>query len=158
MTLLNIKNKKEPNYLQNSTQPTRKEPNYLYLNQNYKKENNSSSSLMIGEGVIITGTIKADNQVTIQGTIEGDIDCSNVTINKSGLVKGKIQTENMTVEGKVEGEFNINSILRIKSNGSVMGKTFYGDIQIEEGGKLQGEIKSEENKKNIEETQDWKPL
>ena len=27
---------------------------------------------MIGEGVIITGTIKANSKVTIQGTVDGD--------------------------------------------------------------------------------------
>ena len=48
---------------------------------------------MIGEGVTITGTIKASNEVTVQGTIDGDIECNSVTINKSGNVKGKIKTE-----------------------------------------------------------------
>ena len=41
---------------------------------------------MIGQGVIITGTIKAENEVVIQGTIDGDIDCNHVTINKGFVV------------------------------------------------------------------------
>ena len=123
-----------------------------------KKVGNSSSSLMIGPGVTITGTIKADNEVNIQGTIDGDIDCNSVTINQSGNVKGKVQTETMTVEGKVEGEININSILHIKSQGSVSGKVFYGDIQIDEGGKLLGEINFKEQVEKEEESKDWKAL
>ncbi len=42
----------------------------------------------------------------------------------------------MIVEGKAEGELNINDVLNIKSEGNVNGKIFYGEIQIEEGGKL----------------------
>ena len=88
----------------------------------------------------ITGTIKSNNEVTVQGNIEGDIECNSVTINKSGNVKGKIKTEMMVVEGKAEGEMNVNNVLNIKSNGNVNGKVFYGEIQIDEGGKISGEI------------------
>ena len=123
-----------------------------------KMVENPSSSLMIGNGVTITGTIKADNEVTIQGTIDGDIDCNSVDINKSGIVKGKVKAETMTVEGKVEGEININSILHIKSQGSASGKVFYGDIQIDEGGKLLGEINYIEKHHKKEEKKDWKAL
>ena len=46
----------------------------------------------------------------------------------------------MKVEGKVEGEININDQLHIRSKGSVNGKIFYGSIEIDSGGKLLGEI------------------
>ncbi len=110
------------------------------------------------EGVTITGTIKADNEVNIHGAIDGDIDCNSVTINQSGNVKGNVKTETMSVEGKVEGEININSLLHIKSQGSVSGKVFYGDIQIDEGGKLLGEINFKEQIQKEGEKKDWKAL
>ena len=119
---------------------------------------NSASSLLIGEGVTITGTVKAENEVTVQGSIDGDIDCHCLIVSKSGDIKGKVKTETMTVEGKVEGEININSILHIKSQGSVSGKVFYGDIQIDEGGKLLGEINFKEQVEKEEESKDWKAL
>jgi len=156
MTLLNLKKNESRNII-NSTTQTKNEPKYLNSYQDKKQNNYSQSSLMIGQGVSITGTIKAENEVIIQGKIDGDIDCNNVSINKSGIVKGKIQSEIMTVEGKIEGEFNVNSILHIKSNGSAIGKISYGNIQIDEGGKIFGEIKSkEENNKNA--TSEWKAL
>ena len=158
MSLLNLKKKIEPNYLQSQTKHINKETSLSEPETEKKKVKDSSSSLMIGEGVTITGTIKADNEVNIQGTIDGDIDCNSVIINKSGNVKGKVKTETMTVEGKVEGEININSILHIKSQGSVSGKVFYGDIQIDEGGKLLGEINFKEQVEKEEESKDWKAL
>ena len=158
MSLLNLKNKIEPNYFQSQTKDVTKEAFQSKPEPEVKTEKNSSSSLLIGEGVTITGTIKADNEVNIQGAIDGDIDCNSVTINQSGNVKGKVQTETMAVEGKVEGEININSLLHIKSQGSVSGKVFYGDIQIDEGGKLLGEINFKEQIEKEEESKDWKAL
>ena len=158
MSLLNLKNKIEPNYFQSQSKDVTKEVSQFKKEPEVKKINDSSSSLMIGEGVTITGTIKADNEVNIHGTIDGDIDCNSVTINQSGNVKGNVKTETMTVEGKVEGEININSILHIKSQGSVSGKIFYGDIQIDEGGKLLGEINFKEQIQKEEESKDWKAL
>ena len=113
---------------------------------------------MIGEGVTITGTIKADNEVNIQGTVDGDIDCNSITINKSGNVKGKIKTETMIVEGKAEGEMNVNAVLNIKSEGHVSGKVFYGEIQIDEGGKISGEINYRDKDNKQEEFKDFKVL
>ena len=156
MSLLNLKKKKEPNYFKSQTKDITNEAFYSNPEPEVKKETNSSSSLMIGEGVTITGTIKADNEVNIHGTIDGDIDCNSVTINESGNVKGKVKTEIMTVEGKVEGEININSILHIKSKGNVSGKIFYGEIEIEEGGKLSGEINHRDKDNKQEEFKELK--
>ena len=156
MSLLNLKNKIEPNYFQSKTKHINKEEFQSKPEPEVKKVKDSSSSLMIGEGVTITGTIKADNEVNIHGIIDGDIDCNSVTINESGNVKGKVKTEIMTVEGKVEGEVNINSILHIKSKGNVTGKIFYGEIEIEEGGKLSGEINHRDKDNKQEELKDLK--
>ena len=140
MSFLYLKNKLEPKYNDPRTNTIHKD---IFVSKPKDKEKNidkSKSSLMIGEGVTITGTISANNEVTIQGTIDGDIECNSVTINKSGNVKGKVRTDTMTVQGKAEGEINVNTVLNIKSEGSVNGKVFYGEIQIDEGGKISGEI------------------
>jgi len=137
---LNNKYKTEPKYNKPKTSALHDDVFDITPKPEKKVANSSKSSLMIGEGVTITGTIKASNEVSITGTIDGDIECNGVTINKSGTVKGKIKTESMTVEGKAEGEINVNDVLIIKSEGLVSGKIFYGEIQIDEGGKISGEI------------------
>ena len=85
--------------------------------------------------------IKADNEVTI---------------NKSGNVKGSIKTNSMIVEGIAEGELNVDEVLNIKSEGNVNGKIFYGEIEIEEGGKLSGEINHRDKNNKQEEFKDLK--
>ena len=160
MSLINLKTKKEPQYLSNNlSNTTNKSTDSAKLKEKEKHTStNLSSSLLIGESVIITGTVKAENEVTIQGSIDGDVDCHSVLVTKTGNIKGKLKAENIKVEGKVEGEININGLLHIHSSGSVNGKVFYGNIQIEEGGKLLGEINQRDKNNKQEEFKDWKAL
>jgi cytoskeletal protein CcmA (bactofilin family) len=64
----------------------------------------------------------------------------------------------MIVEGKAQGELNVNDVLTIKSEGSVNGKIFYGEVQIEKGGKLSGEINHRDKDNNQEEFKELKSL
>lgn len=158
MSFLHLKNKTEPQNHETKTPIIEEDVFDIKSKLGTSTVDNSKSSLMIGEGVIITGTIKANSKVTIQGTVDGDIECNSITISKSGNVKGKIKTDTITVEGKAEGEVNADDVLNIKSTGHVSGKVFYGEIQIEEGGKISGEINFRNKDNKQEEFKDFKVL
>ena len=158
MSFLHLKNKTEPQNHETKTPIIEEDVFDIKSKLGASTVDNSNSSLMIGEGVTITGTIKANSKVTIQGTVDGDIECNSITISKSGNVKGKIKTDTITVEGKAEGEVNAGDVLNIKSTGHVSGKVFYGEIQIEEGGKISGEINFRNKDNKQEEFKDFKVL
>ena len=76
MSLLNLKNlktKTEPQYNKKKRNAVEDKP---LSNDNMEaiKEIKPSSALIIGEGANINGTIKENNEISIQGTVEGDID------------------------------------------------------------------------------------
>ena len=158
MSLIKLKSKTEPKYFTKPAEPKQRETFPEVKDDKAKKPINSASSLQIGNGVTITGSIKADNEVTIQGTLDGDVDCHCLIVSKSGNIKGKIKTETMTIEGKSDGEITVNDLLQIKSTGSVSGKVIYGKIQVEDGGKLIGEINYRDKEHKQEEFKDWKAL
>ena len=56
------------------------------------------SSLIIGEGATIKGEIKEENEITIQGNVDGDIECKDLIVGKTGSIKGKIKADTLTVE------------------------------------------------------------
>jgi len=58
----------------------------------------------------------------------------------------------------LEGEISINELLQIKSTGSVNGKIVYGKIEVDDGGKLIGEINYRDKDNKQEEFKDWKAL
>ena len=158
MSLIKLKSKTEPKYISKPSELKRRDPLQEVTEEKTKAPINSASSLQIGNGVTITGSIKADNEVTIQGTLDGDVDCHCLKVSKSGNIKGKVKTETMFIEGKAEGEITINDLIQIKSTGSVNGKVIYGKIEVEDGGKLIGEINYRDKDNKQEEFKDWKAL
>ena len=152
MSFLHLKNKSEPKYFEDNISSIHKKISDTKPTTEENNLENPNNSLMIGQGTKIIGTIKSSHHVTIQGTIDGDIDCKSVTINRSGIVKGKkIKTDTLTCEGKVEGEIHVNEVLIIKSNGSVNGKIFYSELKVDKGGQLSGEIncRDKDNKQEV---------
>ena len=157
MSFLHLKNKIDPKYSEPHTAAIHEDV-FVTKSKSEEKKFENSKNLIIGEEVTITGSINDNNEVTLQGSIEGDIECNSLTIKKSGNIKGKIITESMIVEGKVEGETNVNALLNIKSDGQVNGKVFYGEILIDKGGKIAGEINQREKDNKQEIFKDLKSL
>ena len=134
MSLLKLKTK---------TEPLHKTKNIMNYDNNVKNnisepitQIKETSSLMIGEGASIKGEIKEENEINVQGVIEGDISCNELIVGKTGSIKGKIKTNKLYVEGNVEGEIDVKELLKLMSSSYVSGKITYGSLQINEGGKL----------------------
>ena len=127
-------------------------------NKNNVKITSLPSTLIIGSSANIKGNVKDDNEITIYGSVEGDIECKKLTIGKSGSAKGKIITENLVIEGNVDGDIKVKDHLTIYTTGRTSGKISYGSINIDDGGKIEGEINYKDKTIVQEDFDDWKPL
>ena len=117
-----------------------------------------NSSLIIGEGATIKGEIIEENEITVNGSVDGDIQCKNLIVGKTGSIKGKIKADTLYVEGSIEGEINVKELLKLMSSSYVSGKMSYGSLQINEGGKLLGELEFKDKNIIQEEFKDWKTI
>ena len=86
--------------LKSKIEPLHKSKNIINYNNTNKdksfeeiKTTKETSSLIIGEGSSIKGEIKEENEVTIQGIVDGDIECKDLIVGKTGSIKGKIKAE-----------------------------------------------------------------
>ena len=156
MSLLKLKSKMEPLYTNKSI------INYDDdLNKEIKepiKTIKINSSLIIGEGATIKGEIIEENEITVNGSVDGDIQCKNLIVGKTGSIKGKIKADTLYVEGSIEGEINVKELLKLMSSSYVSGKMSYGSLQINEGGKLLGELEFKDKNIIQEECKDWKTI
>ena len=156
MSLLKLKSKTEPLYTNKSIN------NYDDdLNKEIKepiKTIKINSSLIIGEGATIKGEIIEENEITVNGSVDGDIQCKNLIVGKTGSIKGKIKADTLYVEGSIEGEINVKELLKLMSSSYVSGKMSYGSLQINEGGKLLGELEFKDKNIIQEEFKDWKTI
>src|SRR5437016_9187822 len=98
-------------------------------------------TLIIGPGVSVKGEITSCNRLIVQGKIEAKLaDCPNVVIKEGGVFNGESTTEDADVQGSFDGKLVARKRLIIRATGRVSGDISYGEIEIERGGKISGEI------------------
>ena len=156
MSLLKLKSKTEPLYTNKKIINYDENINKEIIEPTKKIKENSS--LIIGEGATIKGEIVEENEITVQGNVDGDIQCKDLIVGKTGSIKGKIKADTLYVEGSIEGEINIKEIVKMMSSSYVSGKITYGSLQINEGGKLVGEVEFKDKNIMQEEFKDWKTI
>jgi cytoskeletal protein CcmA (bactofilin family) len=96
--------------------------------------------VLIGEGVKIVGEIRDCRKLEIHGTVEGDLEAEELIVHENGLLKGSIKTDRAEVNGAIDGDISVTHLLDLKSKGSVAGTTQYGEISVETGGRIVGNV------------------
>ena len=103
-------------------------------------------TLIIGPGVSVKGEITSCNRLIVEGKIEAKLaDCPNVIIKQGGIFNGESTTEEADVQGSFDGILVARKRLVVRATGRVSGKIAYGEIEIESGGKIAGEISHNED-------------
>jgi cytoskeletal protein CcmA (bactofilin family) len=98
-------------------------------------------TLIIGPGVSVKGEITSCNRLIVEGKIEAKLaDCPNVIIKEGGVFNGESTTEDADVQGSFDGKLVVRKRLLVRATGRVSGNISYGEIEIERGGKISGEI------------------
>jgi cytoskeletal protein CcmA (bactofilin family) len=98
-------------------------------------------TLIIGPGVSVKGEITSCNRLIVEGKIEAKLaDCPNVIIKEGGVFNGESTTEDADVQGCFDGKLVARKRLLVRATGRVSGNISYGELEIERGGKISGEI------------------
>ena len=96
----------------------------------------------IGRSVFIKGELTGDEDLTIEGRVEGKIELKdhNLVIGPNGKINAEINAKNVTIIGSVVGNINASDILEIKTSGSVMGDIKAPRISIADGAHFKGSV------------------
>ena len=77
---------------------------------------------IIGKSVTVKGEILGNEQLTIEGTVEGRITIeTTVLVRDSGVVKADVDAANVNVAGGVIGNISVTEKIEIVSGGYVVG-------------------------------------
>jgi cytoskeletal protein CcmA (bactofilin family) len=99
-------------------------------------------TLIVGAGMSVSGTITACDRLVAEGTVDAKLDgCQQVIVTETGVFRGNVSTDNADVHGRFEGELIVQKRLLVRATGHVAGTVSYGEIEIECGGKIAGQIK-----------------
>jgi cytoskeletal protein CcmA (bactofilin family) len=102
-----------------------------------------TKKLIVGRGISLNGKIAACDRLIVEGKVEAELqDCHTIEIAESGTFKGAAEIESAEVSGHYEGSLTVRKNLLIHGTGHVSGNIRYGRLQIEQGGEINGDVKS----------------
>ena len=96
----------------------------------------------LAQGTFIKGDIKAEEDVRIDGRVEGLIDCvGKVVIGPQAVITGDVHCANMDLIGTIEGTIAVQETFSMRSSGVFIGDLTAGSLEIEPGAKFNGTCK-----------------
>jgi cytoskeletal protein CcmA (bactofilin family) len=100
---------------------------------------------IIGPSIMIKGDVTGEEDLVIQGRVEGKVDLAqhHVTVGANGRVKANVLGRSVTVEGSVEGDLRAEEQIIIRKSGNVRGNVAAPRVTIEDGATFQGSIDME---------------
>jgi cytoskeletal protein CcmA (bactofilin family) len=104
---------------------------------------------LISNGTDITGDIKSNGDIRIDGSLKGSLNTKGkVVIGPTGKVNGEIICKNSEVSGLIEGKIIVSQLLNLKSSSIIIGDIATSKLSIEPGAKFTGSCKMSDNDYN----------
>jgi len=100
---------------------------------------NKSFNSVIGADTIITGDIKSDGSLRIDGKLTGNIEVQgDLFIGSSAVINGNITADNIELSGTVVGNIHSENLLRMLSTAKLYGDMHVNAFVADEGAFFQG--------------------
>jgi cytoskeletal protein CcmA (bactofilin family) len=100
--------------------------------------------LTVGREISLTGEITSCERLIVEGNVEANLtNCREVELTETGLLKGTAAIEDADIRGRFEGTLTVRKRLLIRSTGKVSGTIRYGQLEIELGGQISGDIQAQ---------------
>lgn len=113
----------------------------LVLNQ----ENPFAGKSLIGEAVMIKGEVIAEEDVVVQGQIDGIVYFKNnsLIVGHNAQIQANIFVKSIVMHGEIKGDVYANDKVVIKRPGHIFGDLHSPRVSIESGAVLMGNIEME---------------
>lgn len=105
-----------------------------------------AANLHVGRGLKLEGKIQSCDSLVIEGDVQAVIESGTLTITETGDVRGEATVDEAEVNGKFDGTLTVRKCLTINSAGRVTGTVHYGELKVEQGGQVSGEISATDAK------------
>ncbi len=103
-----------------------------------------SAPSVLSSDLIVTGNIRTQGDVQVEGEVEGDIRAHHLTVGESSTIRGEIVAEEVIVNGRVIGRVRGLKV-RLSATARVEGDIIHKTIAIEAGAHFEGSVQRQEN-------------
>ena len=108
----------------------------------------SAGLATIGPSIYIKGDLTGEEDLVIQGHVEGTINLkqNNLTIGQEGKINANIFARTVSVEGTLKGDIRGEEKVVIKKNANVCGNITAPRVSLEDGARFKGSMDMDHNK------------
>ncbi len=100
---------------------------------------------VIGPTLVFKGELSADEDLVIEGTIEGTIahHKKNLTIGARGRVSADIHANSVLVEGQLDGDIHSDGLVSLAKGATVNGNIYCARLVLQDGAQFNGKVEME---------------
>lgn len=102
-----------------------------------KKAREADLPSIIAVGLRIIGNVASDGVVHVEGQVDGDIQCEELTIGANGRVRGHVAAKTVHVLGAMTGAIRARTVL-IADGATVSGEVIHEKLTVEHGAVVDG--------------------
>jgi cytoskeletal protein CcmA (bactofilin family) len=101
----------------------------------------SDGSTIIGESILISGSLNGDEDLTVRGRVEGTLTLTKtLVVEPTGIVKAEVQVKNCVIAGAVVGNVTATESVEITKEGRMVGDIQAPRVIIVDGASFRGRI------------------
>src|SRR3954454_23476729 len=106
-----------------------------------KEKDRPMGNTVIGSGIVIDGEVSGEEPLTVLGTIKGKISTSqSVAVEPGATVEADIETQSLSIGGRVTGNVNARERVEVRANGKMVGDIKAPRIVIADGASFKGNV------------------
>ena len=96
---------------------------------------------VIGPDVEITGNVKCESHIQLNGKLNGDLTCGGLaSIGRECVIKGNVQTESIALSGALNGNITARDKIDLKSSARLHGDIRAKRLTVEDGVTFVGKV------------------
>jgi cytoskeletal protein CcmA (bactofilin family) len=96
---------------------------------------------IIGESILISGSLAGDEDLTVRGRVEGTLTLTRtLVVEPTGMVKAEVQVKNCVIAGVVVGNVTATESVEITKEGRMVGDIAAPRVIIVDGASFRGRI------------------
>ena len=119
--------------------------NSLNKNNPEPRRKSMGQTAIIGQSIHIKGELTGNEDLTIDGTVEGNIELkeNNLTVGPNGNIKADIHAKTVTITGETQGNVTAEEKVEIRETGKLRGNIVAPRVVIADGAFFKGSVEME---------------
>lgn len=129
------------------------------FNKDVRLEKFKDAETVIGASIKVKGNFHGQGNIVVEGTLEGSLKTdANLFVGEKAKITANIEAQEAVVNGEIKGNLKIKKYLAIGKMAKIIGDIQYGQISIEQGALINGQLFCGGDDKKTEHSQRDKDL